>query len=229
MLVQTETRSPRRGHVGRILTATGALVLSLVAPTSGAERLPPTFADELVAAAPEPTAIAFTPGGDMLVATKDGRVLVKPPGRRLQRRPVFDVRRTACAEGDSGRMGIAVDPLFAWNRFVYVYYTRRRSRDCRSAVNRLSRFVLAGSAPASRRSERVLLDNMPSPTGIHNAGDVQFGKDGFLYVATGDGGCHPVRGSRCGVRKSGGARAERPARQDPAHRPRRAGADRERR
>ena len=42
------------------------------------------------------------------------------------------------------------------------------------------------SAPSS---EQVLIDNIPSPGAIHNAGDLQFGKDGNLYVSVGDGGC----------------------------------------
>ena len=42
-------------------------------------------------------------------------------------------------------------------------------------------------------SEEVLIDNIPSPTGNHNSGDLSFGKDGYLYVSVGDGQCDYAR------------------------------------
>ena len=49
-----------------------------------------------------------------------------------------------------------------------------------------------------RTTEVVLIDNIPSPNGNHNAGDLHFGKDDFLYVTTGDGGCDYAGNSGCG-------------------------------
>ena len=43
----------------------------------------------------------------------------------------------------------------------------------------------------------MLIDNIPSPAGNHNGGDVQFGKDGNLYVSVGDGGCDYAGNSGC--------------------------------
>lgn len=40
-------------------------------------------------------------------------------------------------------------------------------------------------------SEMVLLDRIPSTGGNHNGGDVEVGRDGFLYVSVGDGGTDP--------------------------------------
>jgi glucose/arabinose dehydrogenase len=47
-------------------------------------------------------------------------------------------------------------------------------------------------------TEKVLIDNIPSPNGNHNAGDLSFGKDGYLYVSVGDGGCDYKGDSGCG-------------------------------
>src|SRR5439155_12768594 len=58
-----------------------------------------------------------------------------------------------------------------------------------SPVNRVSRFILGDGDVVDPASETVLIDNIPSPGGYHNAGDLQFGKDGYLYVSTGDGSC----------------------------------------
>jgi glucose/arabinose dehydrogenase len=45
--------------------------------------------------------------------------------------------------------------------------------------------------------QTVLIDNIPSTAGNHNAGDVQFGKDSYLYVSVGDGGCDYANNSGC--------------------------------
>ena len=63
-------------------------------------------------------------------------------------------------------------------------------------MNRVSRFTLNGHTFAMA-TELVLVDNMPSPAGTHNAGDVAFGKDGYLYITIGDGGCDYANDSGC--------------------------------
>src|SRR5436853_232072 len=89
---------------------------------------------------------------------------------------------------------ITLPPSFATpnNNFIYLYYTFNRVGTC---VNRVSRFTLSASNAVS--SETILIDNIPSTAGNHNAGDVQFGKDGYLYVSVGDGGCDYAGDSGC--------------------------------
>ena len=94
----------------------------------------------------------------------------------------------------AGCSGTAVDPLFTQNHFVYLYYTFKKFGVCdsntpTSPVNRVSRFVLPDTNVIDPATETVLIDNIPSPDGIHNAGDLGFGQDGYLYVSVGDGGC----------------------------------------
>ncbi len=87
---------------------------------------------------------------------------------------------------ERGLLGVAFDPSFATNRFVYVYYTRSTI----PIKNRLSRFTASATNldVAQTGSEVVLLDNIPSDAGNHNGGAIHFGRDGKLYVAIGDGG-----------------------------------------
>jgi glucose/arabinose dehydrogenase len=79
------------------------------------------------------------------------------------------------ANGESGLLGIAVDPQFSQNKYIYVYYTS-------SNGNRVSRFVLDGG---KIQNETILLDKIPSAS-IHNGGRIKFGPDGMLYITTGD-------------------------------------------
>ncbi len=65
---------------------------------------------------------------------------------------------------------------------------------------------MAGNALGS---EVVLLDNIPSPAGNHNGGDLQFGKDGALYVSVGDGGCDYPGGTPSGCAGANDAARDR--------------------
>lgn len=138
-----------------------------------------------------PTAFTFLPGGAMLIATKPGQLLLYSGGS-LRGTPVFDRVASICANSERGLLGVAVDPLFEINRYVYVYYTFNKHGSCSTnvastdPVNRVSRLTL--SEQLTTAAETVLIDNVPSPNGNHNAGDLHFGKDGYLYVSTGDGG-----------------------------------------
>jgi glucose/arabinose dehydrogenase len=89
---------------------------------------------------------------------------------------------------ERGVLGIAVDPEFATNTFVYIYYTTGPGAlgYTGSPKNRVSRFTTAPGLVAT--SETIILDNIPSDAGNHNGGDIQFGFDAKLYVAVGDGG-----------------------------------------
>jgi glucose/arabinose dehydrogenase len=155
--------------------------------------LPIGFVDEIVAKLRQPTAIAFTPDGRILIATKPGVLRVVDQEGRLLEEPALDLRNETCTEIERGMGGITVDPAFEQNRFIYVYYTRRGDGGCavRSpavAVNRLARYVLRADSVVLRSSETVLLDNIPSYAAIHNGGALRFGSDGLLYVGVGDGG-----------------------------------------
>jgi len=152
-----------------------------VAATQAA-TLPAGFTDEAVANVGAPTALAFTPDGRMLVATQPGALRVVTPAGALLATPAVDLASRACTNSERGLLSVTVDPAFASNRFVYLSYTFNRFGSCpsntsASPVNRVSRFVLADSSVIDPASETVLVDNMPSPAGNHNAGDLKFGKE----------------------------------------------------
>jgi hypothetical protein len=87
---------------------------------------------------------------------------------------------------ERGLLGVAVDPGFAANHRIYLFYT---ATSCRNRVSRFTFFSTPGQEnEVDPASELILVDNMPSPNGNHNAGDLHVGKDGFLYISIGEGG-----------------------------------------
>ena len=166
--------------------------------------VPAGFVDELVTAATGPTAIAFTPDGRLLITRQSG-VLIVRQGTTNTTALTLDPATQVCSNFERGLLGVAVDPDFGSgigeNHFIYLYYTYRNSAaNCSTStapVNRVSRFVLDDTNIVSLASETILVDNMPSRNGNHNGGDVQFGKDGYLYITIGDGGCDWAGGGTC--------------------------------
>src|SRR5262249_7074929 len=162
--------------------------------------VPASFTDSLVAGVASPTDVAFLPDGRLLVTTQPGKLRLVANGA-LQSTPVLDLSSRLCTNSERGMLSVAVDPKFATNHFIYVYYTFNKLNSCatnspQSPVNRVARFTLTGNV-ADAGSELVLIDNIPSPGGNHNAGDLHFGVDGNLYVSVGDGGCKIGDSSRC--------------------------------
>lgn len=176
------------------------LLLTLGPAPAPSEAQPSGFVEATVpglGSVSQPTAFAFLPDGRMLIASKPGRLLLYEGGA-LRGAAVFDRTADICDTSERGLLGVAIDPAFASNGHVYVYYTFDKHNtkatadpDCSfntslDPVNRVSRLTL--SAGLTTTAETVLIDNIPSPNGNHNAGDLHFGKDGYLYIATGDGG-----------------------------------------
>jgi glucose/arabinose dehydrogenase len=122
-----------------------------------------------------PWQIAFMPDGRALVTERPGRVRLLTRHGRLQRRPV--ARVPVSARGEGGLLGLAIDPAFASNRLVYLYFTTGTGM-------RLERRRWTGSRLAFRAS---LIDGIHAGE-VHDSGRIAFGPDRRLYVSTGDAG-----------------------------------------
>jgi glucose/arabinose dehydrogenase len=178
--------------------ALGASPLTLAA-------VPANFIDGQVFTIGSPTALAFTPDGRLLVTTQGGTLrvaqgnpltLVATPALAFPSATTAGAPPPVCTNFERGLLGVAVDPDFATNNYIYLYYTFNKFGVCPTGqptradvpVNRVSRFVLPPSNVIAPASETVLVDNILSPNGNHNGGDLGFGKDGLLYISIGDGG-----------------------------------------
>jgi glucose/arabinose dehydrogenase len=185
-----------------VVFASGVTLL-VTEKLDAATALPSGFEDRLLATAGKPTALAFTPDARMLVATQPGQLRVYKGGTLLQT-PALNISGRICSNSERGLLGVAVDPNFSANHYVYVYYTHNKFGVCptgqptnpNNPVNRISRFVMSGDA-VDPATEKVLINNIPSPNGNHNSGDLAFGKDGYLYATVGDGNCDYKGDSGC--------------------------------
>jgi glucose/arabinose dehydrogenase len=120
-----------------------------------------------------PWGMAFLPDGSALVAERGSADILQVPAGGGDPRRVYHVDGVS-AVSEGGLLGLAVDPDYAQNRYLYAYYTG--SRD-----NRIVRFRLTDDQP------RVIFDGIDK-AGIHNGGRIAFGPDKMLYVGTGDAG-----------------------------------------
>jgi glucose/arabinose dehydrogenase len=121
--------------------------------------------------------LAFAQDGTMFVADKDvGEIRIARNGEILDE--PFVTLPVQVTVNETGLLGVAVDPAFPDEPWVYAYYTGT------DVMNHLVRI----RADGHRGTEiQPLLDLLPATAGWHNGGDLAFGPDGKLYVSVGDG------------------------------------------
>lgn len=83
-------------------------------------------------------------------------------------------------EGESGLHGIAVDPDFEKNNYIYIYYTTSSNEN--NSMNRVARYIFLDNQLSD---ENIILDNIPGAR-VHDGGRIKFGPDNYLYITTGD-------------------------------------------
>ena len=150
-----------------------------------------------------PTDFARLPDGRLLVTQKDGLVRVVKDGRVLAQ-PFLDLRARAATKAYQGIMAIEAAPDFQQSGLVYVLYVQRAAEpkgELPATTERLISVVAKGDE-AVPDSERVILGaggrGTPCPAppgdtdclpadGDHDGGDIEFARDGSMFVTTGDG------------------------------------------
>lgn len=121
----------------------------------------------------------------LFVVEQQGRIIVFDNNRNTTTKKVFlDITDRVSWGGEMGLLGLAFHPQFSSNGYFYVNYTANNPR--RTIV---SRFQVSPTNPdsADKNSELILL-TFNQPYSNHNGGCIAFGPDGFLYIASGDGG-----------------------------------------
>ena len=125
------------------------------------------------------------PAGDtrQFIVERSGRILVMQDGALLGT-PFLDIRNRVAAIGEGGLLSMAFHPKYATNGWFFIYYTDAANN---IVVERHS----ASSANRNLAEPSAVLEiiRIPHPGATnHYGGQVSFGPDGMLYLATGDGG-----------------------------------------
>ena len=122
-----------------------------------------------------PWSIDFAYDGRIFFSERTGTLQVIDKGVQKQ---ILDLN---VGNGEGGMLGIALDPDFESNHYIYIYYTYN---ELFSTKNKLVRYVESNN---SLTENKILLEDIPGAS-YHDGGRIKFGPDGKLYITTGDSG-----------------------------------------
>ena len=113
-------------------------------------------------------------GGIVKILNSDGSIEVEP---------FLNLSDSTIADGEQGLLGLAFHPNYSANGYVYVQYSDLEGE------NKLCRYTRSDADPNTVDPfSEILLKRYYQPFNNHNGGDINFGPDGYLYIALGDGG-----------------------------------------
>lgn len=157
-----------------------ALLAALAPAAAQGPRLPDGFSEAVYEnGLDDPTSMAFAPDGRLFVTEQGGSVRVIDAGGTLLG-PDF-TSFTVDDYSERGLLGLAFDPNFEGNGYVYVYYTTPDG-----PRNRVDRITANGNQAVLGSGVKLFQLPKLSSAGNHNGGAIHFGVDGKLYVAVGE-------------------------------------------
>jgi glucose/arabinose dehydrogenase len=125
----------------------------------------------------------FAPDGRLFVAEQAGKVLIAKPDGTLA--TFLNISTKVDSNGERGLQALTFDPNFSTNRYVYLHYTKKATSTT-PAHNRIVRVTARGDKVVTGSEKLIFrLDNQSTGV-LHHGGAIDFGKDGKLYVATGE-------------------------------------------
>lgn len=135
--------------------------------------------------------LATSPPADLRLFVVEQRGAIRVfKDDQLLTEPFLDISADATgpvdAGGEKGLLGLAFHPKYATNGFFYVFYTTAQPTEWRDVVARCS--VSADNPDKADRASCVEILSIDDFASNHNGGMIEFGKDGMLYIGTGDGG-----------------------------------------
>ncbi len=120
------------------------------------------------------------PDGRIFISEKNTGKIVIMKNDIILEKP-FAIINDSYVHWEQGLLGLAIDPKFVDNHFVYLYYTAINSGD--NPVNRIVRFTDKDNVGTNMT---VIFDNIPASNGYHSGGAMAFGPDDKLYITVGD-------------------------------------------
>ena len=153
-------------------------LLCLATPAVRADVLPDGFVCETVAEGlAQPVGLAYAPDGRLFVTEKNGHVRVVSPDGEVQTESFAELE--VYTVNENGLLGIALDPDFAENHYVYVFAS---ISDVQQQIVRYTDVDGVGTDP------KIIREFLPGSEAVHSGGCLKFGPDGKLYFSIGDTG-----------------------------------------
>lgn len=170
-------------------TSTSSSTTTSLPPTTTTTTIPldPLLGlglEQLAGGLERPTFVVAVPGTDWLaVGEAVGRIRLIEPDGGLLAEPYLNIRnKVGSISIEQGLLGLAFHPGYAENGRFFVYYTNPGDDSVLAEYR-----VGEDPSRAIGTEERIILE-IDQPDVRHNAGMLQFGPDGYLYISTGDGG-----------------------------------------
>ena len=183
-----------KGRSAKAGSCLGAFLLGLIAAAFGD---PGSAAAQVIALDPIATGLAgpvdIAHAGDgsgrLFIVLQGGQIVIHD-GAQVLPTPFLDVTSLVSCCGERGMLGLAFHPDYPNNGFFYVDYTDV------SGDTVIARYQVSADPNLADPDSALTVLSVAQPFDNHNAGQLHFGPDGFLYVAIGDGGSGGDPGNR---------------------------------
>lgn len=118
----------------------------------------------------------------MFIVEQDGTIKILNSDFTTVSDDFLDIDSQVGSGGEQGLLGMAFHPDYANNGYFYVHYTKN------NGDSRVSRFTVSSDPDIADPDSELVILEQDQPFSNHNAGDLAFGPDGYLYIPYGDGG-----------------------------------------
>lgn len=180
-----DARTRRRGKrwLAGALLACWMVACASIEPDSVRADDTPLTTVRVAVGLDQPLFVTHVPGDldRLFVVEQTGRIRVIENGTLLST-PFLNVATISNFNGEQGLLGLAFHPRYADNGFFYINYTDTLGDTV------IARYSVSAEANVANFASQVVVLTINQPDENHNGGWIAFGPDGYLYVATGDGG-----------------------------------------